>query len=166
MLTQHILENLPTVIRLFSVIPTFFIDQPYPSCFNPSDTVGHNVDWYWLHGSGLHDAIIKTVMQANAELIASYFLQQFKDFTLDPNNFPASKMQSFVSSLHNNGQHYGKCYQPKAMYIGHVTLSMLSRDDHVTSHPALYISGDHRSWYKDGDRLQAVRRWSESGDLH
>lgn len=33
---------------------------------------------------------------------------QYKDFTTDPTNFPASAMKEFISDLHNNGKHFGK----------------------------------------------------------
>ena len=32
---------------------------------------------------------------------------QYKDFTLNPVNFPLAKMKSFVTNLHGSGKHYG-----------------------------------------------------------
>lgn len=34
------------------------------------------------------------------------YMDQYKDFTLDPNNFAEDKMQQFVANLHSDGQHY------------------------------------------------------------
>ena len=33
-------------------------------------------------------------------------MDKYRDFTFDPNNFPVEKMQTFVSRLHANNQHY------------------------------------------------------------
>ena len=33
---------------------------------------------------------------------------QYRDFTLDPNNFPLSKMTEFVEGLHNRSLQYGE----------------------------------------------------------
>ena len=33
---------------------------------------------------------------------------QYKDFTLNPYNFPTSKVKDFVTKLHTNGLRYGK----------------------------------------------------------
>ena len=48
-------------------------------------------------------------------------MYQHKDFTLDPNNFPQSKMAQFVDDLHNKSMHYG-------MFIA--TIIILYKDHH------------------------------------
>ena len=45
-----------------------------------------------------------------------HYYMQYKDFTLNPYNFPTNQVKDFVTKLHNNGLQYGKIFEGKSRW--------------------------------------------------
>lgn len=68
--------------------------------------------------------IVKKYANANIPLDTQWmdidYMQNYRDFTFDSSNFPTSEVNSFVSSLHTNGQHFVPIIDPGIMvYSGY-----------------------------------------------
>lgn len=75
----------------------------------------HNCRWGYPNVQYVKD-VVANYSAANIPLETQWmdidYMDEYKDFTFDPVNFPLSEMQALVSSLHNNDQYFVPIVDP------------------------------------------------------
>eukprot|EP01042_Synura_sphagnicola_P003914 gene3914-4910_t len=78
----------------------------------------HNCKWGYSSVYEVEE-IVANYSKANIPLDTQWmdidYMQSYRDFTYDAKNFPISEVQSFVSKLHENGQHFVPIVDPGIM---------------------------------------------------
>ena len=82
----------------------------------------------------------------------SIIVLQYKDFTTDPENFPAAEMKKFIDTLHNNKQHFGE-FLTKSLSINlRRSHAFIPRTVVVVLDPAISATKGYKP-YDDGLRM-------------
>lgn len=75
----------------------------------------HNCKWGYEDVNEVKDVVTnysKAGIPLDTQWMDIDYMYEYKDFTLDPNNFAPDEMKEFVDKLHDNDQHFGILLDP------------------------------------------------------
>ncbi|KAI6655906.1 hypothetical protein LOD99_1640 [Oopsacas minuta] len=129
----------------------------------------HQCRWGYKDLQNLED-VVANYSKANIPLETIWndidYMDKFKDFTFDPENFPVEKMQNFVKNLHSNNQHYVVIVDPGIAIDKNYTpyTEGLQKDVFIKNHKGEVFTG--KVWpgfttYPDFLNTDTISWWGE-----